>query len=137
MTDKEAYKEFVDQLVGLSDSQAARRVEQGLWQRVDDSKNKRPKFAALAEMTDRFQSEVVARNGVLASLDQRQRSEIAKIVTEERTGAIHDFLAFLHDSGYRLSRDGVSFELGLFGTEPHYDYVARLNGDKWPDSSKR
>lgn len=132
MTGNEAYKELVDQLVRLSESQSARKVERGLWQQVDDSRSKRAKFAALANLTDQVQAKTVARNEVLASLNGIQRSEIARIVSEERTSAIHDMLAFLHDAGYSLSHNGSQFELSPFGTGPHFDYLARLNGDDWP-----
>ncbi len=128
------YKDFIDGLVGISDSIAAGRVRQGLWQRIDTS-HKRPRYPLIAALADENDARNLARNRLLEGFSGSVREEVATLLQEERTGGIHDFLAYLQEHGYSLYRGEAPLATEPFGTEPYFDYVARLKGDPWPDSA--
>ena len=72
------------------------------------------------------------RNEVLASLTQTQRLEIAKMVQEAKESGIHDLLVLLNDSS-TISYQGYLLPREPFGTELNFDFVARSEGDQWPE----
>lgn len=108
------YKKFIDGLVELSDSVEARRVLTG-WRHPEPSPERR-------KVED-----------FLSALDDDQRQILASLLQEERTGGIHDALAFLESEEYTISDDkGRAFKGSPF-SELHFDYAARLEGDPWPE----
>jgi hypothetical protein len=68
----------------------------------------------------------------LASLTEAQRNEIALIVQEAKESGIHDLLSLLNESS-ALKYKGVELPQEPFGTELHFDFVARAEGDQWPE----
>jgi hypothetical protein len=106
----EAYKSFIDDVVEIKESVKSTWVGNGSY--PDVSANKK-------------------RNEILASLSKEQRNEIAKIVQESNESGIHDLLALLNDKA-TIEYNGVKLAKEPFGTELHFDFVARSEGDAWP-----
>lgn len=110
------YRDFVDGLVAVSESVAARRFRQGVWHPEPPPAQKK-------------------YNQLLSQLNLEQRELIAELLTQEKTAGIHDALVYLQDNGITVSsREGESFSESPFGTDLNYDYVCRLQGDPWPMS---
>lgn len=108
------YRDFIDNLVGITDSIAAKRFRQGQWH--PEPPPDQAKY-----------------NELLAGLSVEQRELIAELLSEERSGGIHDVLTFLQDNEIRLSNpEGESFLESPYETGINYDYVCRLKGDPWP-----
>jgi hypothetical protein len=70
---------------------------------------------------------------LMSAFTFEQRQRVADLIEKERISAIHDFLAYLEP--YRLSKENVELATEPFGTEAHFDYIARHAGDKWPDEN--
>ena len=108
------YREFIDGLVDISDSVSARRFNQGIWH---------PEPPPAQEKY----------NTLLSQLSPEQRTLIAEILQHERTGGIHDALAYIQGNEIRLSNpEGESFTESPFDTDLNFDYICRLNDDPWP-----
>lgn len=115
MADLEFYCQFMDDLVSdLSESIAARRFLAGVWHREPPPDQEK-------------------YNRLLNSLTEEQRSILAELFREERTAGIHDLLVYLEERELTIQGAGGSFCGSPFGTGMHFDYVARLAGDEWPD----
>lgn len=111
------YKGFIDGLVATRESLAARRVREGSWHRQRAS--------------DRLRF-----NELVGTLSPEQRDVISEILQGAVDEAIHDLLLFLSDQRYRLVRDGVGLAREPFGRGMHADFVARRNGEHWPDEPR-
>jgi len=78
-------------------------------------------------------------NAFIGTLSQKQRKMLARMLQEERDGAIHDVLAAL--TWWIIARDvGLTFRgepmpVDLSGMGLHGDYVGRRDGWKWPTDS--
>jgi hypothetical protein len=112
------YKALIDGLVAIRPCVVARRVsERRAWPDL-------PENAVVNEF--------------VASLRDEQRGVLSRLLQESREGGIHDALAFLNEAincrGYRLVREGRELPVEPFGTELHYDWVCRREGDAWPAS---
>ncbi len=111
-----AYRVFIDGLVQISESVGSRRVLRGFWH--PEPPPDQVKF-----------------NELLQALPQEQRAVLAELLQKERTGAIHDVLCYIQENEYKLTApSNESFSESPFGTDLHFDYVARLAGDPWPSS---
>ena len=106
----ETYKEFIDEVASLKEAATSRWVARGSY--PDTKENE-------------------YRNEVLSSLSEAQREEIAKIVQEAKESGMHDLLAFLNQE-CSVTYQGTELPPEPFGTELNYDFVARSEGDKWP-----
>ena len=75
-------------------------------------------------------------NELLASLSDKQKEVLAKVVTDARIGGIHDTLAYMNEmmdcDNLVLSQDGQDFPYDQFDSM-HYDFIARCEGDEWPE----
>ena len=110
------YKALLDALVATSPAPDAIWVRNGSYPDIPDNQD---------------------INALLASLTVAQRDIVARMMQEAKVGGIHDaVVALLDDGGYRLSRDGVELPYQPFGTESHFDYIARLNGQEWPEADE-
>ncbi|WP_413662791.1 DUF6547 family protein [Microbulbifer sp. CNSA002] len=105
------YKEFIEKVVSLKESATSKWVALGIY--PDTKENE-------------------YRNEVLSSLSEVQRNEIAKIVQEAKEAGIHDLLAFLNQE-CSVTYQGSELPSEPFGTELNYDFIARSEGDKWPE----
>jgi hypothetical protein len=70
-------------------------------------------------------------NILMSGFTFEQRQKIAGLIEKERISAIHDVLAYLEP--YKLSKENIELAVEPFGTEAHFDYIARHAGDTWPD----
>ncbi len=119
-----AYEKFIDELVSIAshDVTAALIREQGHSERTNDDDLP-------------LDEEEAARKSFLLELTPRNREIVAQMIDEARESAIHDVASFLE---YGLSCDNmtISWDGGPVTASPyasmHYDFIARLNGDKWP-----
>ena len=106
-----AYKEFIDAAVSVKKAATAQWVIKGAFPDVQANQQ---------------------RNTILASLTQAQRDELALIVQEAKESGVHDLLALLNDTA-ELEYLGTKLPKEPFGTELHFDFVARSAGDSWPE----
>lgn len=106
----ETYKEFIDEVVSLKKAATSKWVARGSYPEIKENEY---------------------RNEVLSSLSEAQREEIAKIVQEAKESGMHDLLAFLNQE-CSVVYQGTELPSEPFGTELNFDFVARCEGDKWP-----
>lgn len=106
----EAYKEFIDKVVSIRDAATSKWVARGSYPETKQNQY---------------------RNEVLSSLSEAQREEVANIVQEAKESGIHDLLALLNQE-CSIACQGIALPAEPFGTELSYDFVARLEADKWP-----
>ncbi len=107
----EAYKEFIDEAVSLKESVVSQWVRKGAFPEIESNKN---------------------RNEILASLSETQLEEVASIVQEAKESGVHDLLVMLNDNA-TINYKGTNLPKEPFGTEPNFDFVARSEGDQWPE----
>lgn len=114
MAGLDLYKALIDALVAVSPDAAATWVRNGSYPDVPDNED---------------------INALLAPLTDEQRQIIARMIQEAKVGGIHDaVVVLLDDGGYRVSRDGIELPYQPFGTESHFDYIARLDGPDWSEA---
>ena len=117
----EAYKAIIDHFVTEASRGIPERlvVEEGIWSRSPNEE---------------------AANTFVQSLSIEQRRTLARMLHDERTGAIHDVLAHLTwwitTCSVGLTFRGEPMLVGLSGMGLHGDYVGRLNGWEWPQDRK-
>ena len=107
------YREFIDGLVEVSDSIQAGRIESGFRQ---------PEPSAEQKEIEEF----------VFSLTDKQKAILANMLRHEKTGGIHDALAFFEGEEYTISDPSGRSFTGSPYADLHFDYVARLEGDSWP-----
>ena len=77
----------------------------------------------------------------IASLDNETKETIAKMLQDARDSGIHDVLVYLNEemtlNEMRLVLADTELPVEPFDTEIFYDWVARCNGDTWPDEKER
>jgi len=76
-------------------------------------------------------------NQFLAKQSAEEKDLLVELLQEARDGGIHDTLVVLHEemaNGARLVKDGVEMAFEPYGTEIYVDWVARSEGDLWPES---
>lgn len=104
--DLEMYKDFIDGVVNISQRNYQKAI-----------KNKRVSF--------------------LDKLTPEELNNFFELLNQERIRGIHDLLVYLNDMQNLEELIFIKNEIEIpkepFGTELHYDYVSRLNGDSWPD----
>ena len=73
----------------------------------------------------------------LSSLTPTQKEFVAQLVQEARMGGIHDTLAYMNEmmdlDNLVLSKNGIALPHNEFASL-HYDFVARCDGQEWPES---
>jgi hypothetical protein len=78
-------------------------------------------------------------NKFVGQLSVAQREILAFLLQHARDGGIHDVLAYLDDEinlkGLRLVRNGRELPVEPFGSELHYDWTCRREGDPWPNEN--
>jgi hypothetical protein len=81
-----------------------------------------------------------AINEFVGQLSDSEREVLAILLQHARDGGIHDVLAYLNAEvclkGLRLVRNGRELPVEPFGTELHYDWVCRREGDQWPKTDQ-
>lgn len=123
-TPLEEYQQFIDALVRQAPDVTAKAISDGGWHRW---------------ATGRPHSSVdyVQMHQILASLNDEQRKIITDFIQQARVGGIHDVLAYLTDEihcrGLSISRNGQPLAVEPYGSEMYYDFICRLNSDKWPE----
>ena len=105
------YKKFLDEVVSLKEATASVWVLKGSYPNTSDNEY---------------------RNEILASLPEHQRTEIAKMIQEAKESGIHDLLAFMSQE-CSISYQGKVLPPEPFGTELNFDFIARSEGDEWPE----
>jgi hypothetical protein len=77
-------------------------------------------------------------NELLKALTTDQRDVLAAMLQVARDSAIHDVLAKLDEDfdfeGLKIIKNGTELQLQPFGTEMHYDFICRREGDEWPNN---
>ena len=106
-----SYKDFIDAAVSIKKAAPAEWVLKGSY--PDTPANKK-------------------RNEVISSLTHKQRQEVAEMIQDAKESGIHDILAMISDTSDIRFR-GVELPKEPFGTELYFDFVARSEGDSWPD----
>ncbi|NEP77059.1 MAG: hypothetical protein F6K39_02085 [Okeania sp. SIO3B3] len=114
------YKKFVDGMVSRSEGVLGRWVlERGAWPDMPENK---------------------VINEFLQKLGRHDKEVLAGLLEQARDDGIHDSLVYLYDKmtldGLKLIEKGVELPQDPFGTELYFDWVARREGDPWPDESK-
>jgi hypothetical protein len=117
MNNMEQYKKFVDDMVELRPSVLARWVQKDGWPKLPENEN-----------INRF----------LDQLTSAQKVVLSEMLQQARDSGIHDILVYLNEKmlleGLRISIDGSELPIEPFGTELHYDWVCRRDGDEWPEN---
>jgi hypothetical protein len=112
------YKEFVDALVARAPG-----VERA---KVCKSRTFGP------------ESKFADANRLVARLTDADREILAHMLEHARASAMHDALFVLHEFQERgrlqLVADGSAVPPEPFGTEPYFDFTARVAGEEWPDA---
>jgi hypothetical protein len=105
------YKDFIDEIVSIKDSVNSSWVGRGAYPTTKENEK---------------------RNEILQTLSDVQRKELAKIVQESKEAGIHDLLALIDQNGSVIYQ-GNKLPKEPFGTDLNYDFIARLDGDDWPE----
>jgi len=118
-TPLDQYKLFIDDMVSISDSAAAKWVvENGF---PDSPEN-------------------VQKNELLKSLSKSQKEVISQIINDAKSSGIHDVLAYFNEkqnfNEIKVIKNDLELPVEPFNTEMYYDYIARLNGDQWPEQNE-
>lgn len=111
----EEYKSFIDALVGIKSSAAAQWVTG-------------------KDFPDAPGNEQI--NQLLSSLTSKQKEILASMLQGAKESGIHDTLVYLNEQmsfgNIVITKNGVNLPVEPFGTELHFDWVARSEGDEWP-----
>lgn len=110
------YMDFVDELASMANCVTGQRVRSG-----------EPVFTGTTD-NDRF-------NQVLSRLGAEERVVIADLLDLSRSSGIHDTLSLIESGEYQLSHRGIKLAHQPFGTELFFDFIARKEGDPWPDQA--
>jgi Family of unknown function (DUF6547) len=81
-------------------------------------------------------TEDVKYNQLAAQLTVEQREVVAALVQRERQAAIGDVLDFLASRPFGVTWGGRALPSEPFETEIQHDFIARLEGDPWPDEHR-
>lgn len=112
----EAYKAFVDSLVSIKDSAVADWARAGSFPKGPENESV---------------------NQLLASLTEAQRAVLGSVIQSAKESGIHDTLVYLNEkmvSGeIQIMQGGAELPVEPFGTELYFDWVARCEGDEWPE----
>ena len=111
------YKAYIDGLVRLVEapSSIAARLRQG---------NK---------LYETSRAEEVKYNHLATQLSAEQRELMADLIQRERQAVIGDVLDFLAWKPFGVTWEGVPLPTEPFETEIQHDFIARLEGESWPD----
>lgn len=126
MTIYSGYRWLIDEFVEIASGDVvANRIRQnGHGVRTNDNDD----FPLSAEQ--------VEEKELLLSLAPEARAVVAKMIEDARRSAIHDLACFLEReiSVGKMSVfvDDEKLEESPYGSY-HYDFICRLEGDKWPD----
>ena len=72
-------------------------------------------------------------NQMLARLSSEDRELLAEMLDHARSGGVHDTLVLLDEGKYRLWRGELELPFQPYGSQMFFDFVARREGDPWPD----
>ena len=113
MAGLDLYKQLIDALVATSPAAYASWVRSGKYPNVPGNED---------------------INALLAGLTDEQREVVARMMQQAKVGGIHDaIVVVLDDGGYQVSKTGIELPYQPFGTESHFDFIARLAGQEWPE----
>ena len=122
MSPRDAYKAMIDQLV-----EETRTLGSGGRVREHGSFSKAPAHREF--------------NRFIESLSEEQREILARMLQEERDGAIHDVLAalswWIDARGMGFTLNGKPMPVDLSGIGLHGDYVGRCDGWEWPSEKRK
>lgn len=116
----DAYKSFIDEMVELREDVSAQWVrEKRSWPDMPENK---------------------PINDFVSALDDSGREVLARMLQDSRDGGIHDVLGYLNEGmameNLRLIIDGNELPCEPLGSEMHYDWSCRKEGDDWPEGSQ-
>ena len=119
MADFQAYKWFIDNLVGVAQHNGqSRRLP-------EEEKNPSEKDLQLRSL--------------LARLQPSERTLIADLMNETRCRAVHDVAGFL-EWATAEARLSIVLHSETIPSSPyasmHHDFICRFDGENWPDSGK-
>jgi hypothetical protein len=111
------YKAYIDGLVRLVEVHAhiAARLRQG------------------NTLYEAHQVEEMRYNHLATQLSAAQRELVADLIQRERQAANGDVLDFLAWKPFGVTWEGVALPSEPFETEMQHDFIARLEGETWPD----
>ena len=108
----ESYKLFIDDVVSVKHSVTSDWVKRGSFPKTTENEQ---------------------RNVILSSLSGEQLEEVSKLMQESKESGIHDLLVLINESCTVTYKDAV-LPREPFGTEMHFDFVARACGENWPNN---
>jgi hypothetical protein len=111
----EEYKQFIDAIVDLKKSVVSTWVQgKGF---PDTFENKK-------------------KNELLSSFSLEQKQFIANLINDAKKSGIHDVLFYLNEqqlnNNFKIVKNDIEFPIEPFGTSMHFDFIARLEKDDWP-----
>jgi len=113
----EIYKEFIDNLTKLKRSVLVNWVKEKGWPDLPENKK---------------------YNQLLNKLSSEEKETLSEMIQQSRDGGIHDTLVYLSEQinlkDLRLSYDNVDLAIEPYGTPLHWDWLARCEGDDWPEN---
>ncbi|MBB6482681.1 DUF6547 family protein [Spirochaeta isovalerica] len=112
----EYYKQFIDDLVKLKPTVLKRWVLEKGWPKLDENKK---------------------INKFLSRLKQEDKEILCELLQQARDGGIHDTLVYLNEkiilNEFKLYKGDTQLAVEPYGTELFWDWVARSEGDEWPE----
>lgn len=112
MSSLEEYKTLIDKFVSASTSPLAEKLRQNTF------------------------SEEEKINHALLALTPEQKAIVADLLDNARINGIHATLAILSEmqnlQAMKITINEQELPIEPFGTELHFDYIARKAGDDWP-----
>jgi hypothetical protein len=79
-------------------------------------------------------------NDLVSRLSAQDRQTLAQMLESARAGGMHDVLsalqAFRDLEGLEFRVHGEALPPSPFGTEMHWDFIARCQGTPWPDEAR-
>lgn len=119
MEDAQRYRTVIDRLVESCQTGqgqiGARRAREGVWNANADAPD--------GPLADQWRA-----NQLLAGLEATQRDALAELLVGAFEAGVHETLVVLHEEGVE------PFDEGYEGA-PVNDFVGRLQGWAWPESS--
>ena len=114
----ELYKKFIDDLVEERECVYAYRFREKV---------------TMPENTE----ELKAENHLVEKLNAEDRMTVSRLLQKARNSGIHDVLRYLNDeillNNMKISVGGVELPVEPFGSTMYWDWVARIQGNVWPD----
>lgn len=112
-----AYKTFIDDLVEIKPTVLKRWVQEKGWPDIEENRE---------------------INSFLSKLNHKEKLILSELLQQARDEGIHDTLVYLNEQincdDLKIFKGEVQLATEPYGTELFWDWVARSEGDEWPES---